>query len=106
MYLIIINEKDVLAAANSISMTDDGFVKNNDTNVIYGFPVKTVEVDECPTEIAGYQYTYTEEDGLQENESYVAPGPDNDALLRDALAKISELEDAVCELTILLEEGK
>ena len=50
MYLIIINEKDVLAAANSISMTDDGFVKNNDESG-HGTAVASI-VAQCANEVS------------------------------------------------------
>lgn len=105
MFLISVNDGTIIAKATAVSTTEDGMVRNDDINVVYGFPVVVSEVadEEIPQDLSAYNYMYTEDDGIIANPNYVEPQPTEDERLAVALAKIADLEEAVCELSEMLE---
>ena len=105
MIIITLDNGTVLATASAVE-DRDGLVYNVDDAVIYGFPVKTIEVDEVPEDFQPYKYFYNEEEGFVVDPHFVDPKESNgEAQLERALARIEELENAVCELSMMLEEA-
>ena len=108
MYIITLPNGLVMTKTSNYSLTDKGFVLNHDSNTIYGFTVKVfeVEAENIPPDLAYSKYFYTEENGFELNPDFVAPEePVNmEEKLLAAEAKIAELEDALCELSTIVEE--
>lgn len=109
MYIITLPNGVVLAKSSSVSTDVNGFTRDDDSSLTYGFEVNVIELDDdkVPETIDGYQYTYTEEEGFIEDPNYtpVASGTSEpiEVQLQNALAKIADLEEAVCELSELIE---
>ena len=105
MFIIMLNNGTVIGKASAIE-DRDGLVYNVDEALIYGFPVNTVEVEEVPADFQPYKYFYNEEEGFVLDANFVDPKENNgEAQLERALARIEELENAVCELSMMLEEA-
>lgn len=105
MFILTLDNGTVIAKASAIE-NRDGYVYNVDEALIYGFPVNAIEVEEIPEDFQPYKYFYNEEEGFVEDGNFVDPKENNgEAQLERALARIEELENAVCELSMLLEEG-
>lgn len=107
MFIITLKNGMAIAKTSSYSITDAGQVLNEDGNVIYGFSVKVFEIqnEDLPTDFAPYKYFYNEEEGFKLDESYVDPSAETlESKLLAAEARIAELEDALCELSTVVEE--
>lgn len=105
MFILTLDNGTVIAKASAVEERE-GLVYNVDEALIYGFPVNIAEVEEIPADFQPYKYFYNEEEGFVEDANFVDPKENNgEAQLERALARIEELENAVCELSMLLEEG-
>lgn len=104
MIILTLDNGTVIAKASAVE-DRDGLIYNVDEALIYGFPVNTIEVEEVPEDFQAYKYFYNEEEGFVLDPNFVDPKENNgEAQLEKALARIEELENAVCELSMMLEE--
>lgn len=110
MFLITLLNNLVIAKASAITENQAGNIVNIDQNVAYGFPVKTfeVETENIPEDYAPYKYFYSEEEGFVIDPNFVEPEPPTIPLeeqLQAAMNRIADLEEAICELSEVVEEG-
>lgn len=108
MFIITLTNGTVLAKTSSISVSEKGQVINDDAHIAYGFKVNTYEIPEedFPADFVPYKYLYLPDTGFAIDSNYSEPDeqPNLEEKLLAAEAKIAELEDALCELSMIVEE--
>lgn len=108
MYVFTLMNGTVVARTSNYSVAPNGMTIDHDKNISYAFKVKVFEVakEDFPSDFAPYKYLYTEENGFTIDSNYQEP--EEQVNLEDKLltaeAKIAELEDALCELSTIVEE--